>query len=92
MAIVAEYAVDNDRGVMMVANYDVFKQGDKWVGKREDGSRASVSSDTQQETYNETRDLMARSGGGELKLHGTDGKIREKNTIAPAKDPRNSKG
>lgn len=77
---------------MTVPNYDVYKQGDKWVGKREDGSHVSVTADTQKVAYDETRDLMMRNGGGEIKLHGTDGKIRDKNTIAPAKDPRNSKG
>lgn len=77
---------------MTVANYDVFKQGDKWVGKREDGTRASVSAETQKDAYNATRDLMARNGGGEIKLHGANGKIRDKNTISPASDPRKTKG
>lgn len=73
-------------------DYDVFKQGDKWVGKRDDGKRASVSADTQKAAYDATRDLAARNGGGEIKLHGVDGRIRDKNTIAPAKDPRSTKG
>ncbi|MCT1436228.1 DUF2188 domain-containing protein [Brachybacterium paraconglomeratum] len=75
-----------------MVNYDVYKQGEKWIGKREDGTRASVSAETQKEAYDATRDLMARNGGGELKLHGADGKIRDKNTIAPANDPRATKG
>lgn len=75
-----------------MANYDVYKQGDKWVGKREDGSRASVSAETQKAAYDATRDLMARNGGGEIKLHGTNGTIRDKNTIAPATDPRKTRG
>lgn len=73
-------------------DYDVFKKGDKWVGKRDDASRASVTADTQADAYNQTRDLAQRNGGGEINLHGVDGKIRDKNTIAPAKDPRNIKG
>jgi hypothetical protein len=73
-------------------DYDVFKKGDKWVGKREDASRASVSANTQADAYKQTRDLTQRQGGGEVKLHGLDGTIRDKNTIAPKKDPRSSKG
>lgn len=75
-----------------MADYDVYKKGDKWVGKREDASRASVVAETQAEAYKQTRDLMNRNDGGDLKLHGVDGKIRDKNTIAPAKDPRKTKG
>ena len=76
----------------MMPNYDVYKSGDKWVGKRDDASRASVTGATQADAYSATRDLASRNGGGEVKLHGLDGRIRDKNTIAPAKDPRSSKG
>lgn len=73
-------------------DYDVFKKGDQWVGKRDDASRASVTAATQAAAYNATRDLAARNGGGEVNLHGLNGQIRDKNTIAPAKDPRGTKG
>lgn len=75
-----------------MADYDVFKTGDKWVGKRENASRASVKADTQTDAYKQTRDLAERQGGGEVKLHGINGTIRGKNTIVPKKDPRRSKG
>lgn len=77
---------------MRMADYDVFKKGDQWVGKRDGASRASVTAGTQAEAYDATRDLSARNGGGEIKLHGVNGAIRDKNTIAPARDPRSSKG
>lgn len=74
-------------------DYDVYKKGDQWVGKREDASRASVSADTQKAAYEATRDLAARNGGGDISVHRADnGQIRDKNTIKPAKDPRSSKG
>lgn len=75
-----------------MADYNVYKRGEKWVGERTDASRISVSADTQAAAYDATRDLAARSGGGEISLHGRDGRIRDKNTIAPAKDPRSTKG
>jgi hypothetical protein len=73
-------------------DYDVYKKDDKWIGKREGATRASVSADKQADAYQKTRDLAGRNGGGEVKLHGRDGTIRDKNTIAPKKDPRSSKG
>ncbi|GLU58588.1 DUF2188 domain-containing protein [Paenarthrobacter ureafaciens] len=73
-------------------DYNVYKKGDKWVGEKEGASRASVTGDTQAEVYRETRDLSQRNGGGEISVHGVNGQIREKNTIAPAKDPRKTKG
>lgn len=73
-------------------DYNVYKKGDQWVGKRDDASRASVTADTQAAAYNATRDLAARNGGGDISLHGRNGQIRDKNTIAPAKDPRSTKG
>jgi len=60
--------------------------------KRDDASRVSVTADTQAAAYKQTRDLASRNGGGEINLHGSDGKIRDKNTISPAKDPHSIKG
>lgn len=73
-------------------DYDVFKKGDKWVGKRDDAARAAVVADTQAGAYDQTRSIISRNGGGEINLHGVNGRIRDKNTIAPAKDPRKTKG
>jgi Uncharacterized protein conserved in bacteria (DUF2188) len=73
-------------------DYDVYKKDGKWIGKRDNASRASVTADTQDAAYKKTRDLAQRNGGGEVKLHGVDGAIRDKNTIAPKNDPRSSKG
>ena len=75
-----------------MANYSVYHDGNGWAGKRDDSNRASVRADTQADAYNATRDLMARNGGGEISLHGLNGQIRDKNTIAPARDPRSTKG
>jgi hypothetical protein len=73
-------------------DYDVYKKNDGWVGKRDDASRASVSAKTQAAAYGATRDLAARNGGGDISVHGVNGRIRDKNTIKPARDPRGSKG
>ncbi|GAB3129563.1 DUF2188 domain-containing protein [Glaciibacter psychrotolerans] len=73
-------------------NYNVYKRGDEWVGERDDATRVSVIASTQAEAYDATRGILARQGGGEISLHGRDGAIRDKNTIAPGNDPRNIKG
>ncbi|WP_407341948.1 DUF2188 domain-containing protein [Pengzhenrongella phosphoraccumulans] len=72
--------------------YDVYKDGDAWKAKRDDASRASSSHDTQADAVSAARGYLGNQGGGELKIHGTDGKIRAKDTIAPGHDPRSTKG
>ncbi|MFB0835678.1 DUF2188 domain-containing protein [Arthrobacter halodurans] len=71
---------------------NIYKEGNDWKAKRSDSSRASIVAPTQREAYDKARDLLSRNGGGEISTHGTDGKIRDKNTIRPAKDPRGLKG
>ncbi|OYN99194.1 DUF2188 domain-containing protein [Enemella evansiae] len=44
------------------------------------------------EAYAAARDYSAGHGGGEVSIHGRDGRIRDKNTLAPAHDPRNIRG
>lgn len=73
-------------------NYDVYKDGNEWVGKRSDASRASVRNSTQAGAYDETKAISSRNGGGEINVHGRNGQIRDKNTIKPARDPRSSRG
>ena len=47
---------------------------------------------TQKEAIDAARELLYKQGGGELSIHGEDGKIREKDTIAPENDPADIKG
>lgn len=65
-----------------MADYDVTKDpsGD-WKATREGAGKASSRHDTQREAYNAARDYAANSGGGEVRIHGEDGKIRNTNTI-----------
>ena len=76
----------------MANNFNVYRDGDDWVGKRQDGQRATVRADTQQGAYDALRDKLAAGSGGEITVHGVDGRIRYKNTIAPAHDPRETRG
>jgi hypothetical protein len=71
------------------------------VQKRDDGkhevrkpgaSRASAVTDMQAAGIDRARDILANDGGGELQVRGLDGAIRRQDTIAPANDPKSSKG
>ena len=63
-----------------------------WANKKDGGERASSLHDTQREAAKAAREQLKSSGGGELKVKDEQGKIRQKDTIAPAKDPYPPKG
>jgi hypothetical protein len=63
-----------------------------WANKKDGGERASSLHNTQAQAVNAARKQLKETGGGELKVKNEDGRIRSKDTIAPAKDPRRTKG
>jgi hypothetical protein len=66
----------------------VFRREDgKWVNQRGAASRPAGVHDTQKAAAKEARGMLKNQGGGELTIHGVDGKIRSKDTIAPGNDP-----
>lgn len=70
----------------------VFRNPDgTWSNKRDGATRAASKHDTQAEAAKAARKMLQKSGGGELKVKGRDGKIRSKDTIAPGNDPRDIK-
>lgn len=75
---------DNDRHVV--------KRDDGWAVVKEDAKRASAVVSTQKEAINRAREIVDRAGGGELTIHGKDGKIRAKDTIVKGNDPRDIPG
>lgn len=58
-----------------------------WENKRNDADRAGSVHRTQKEAEGSARDMLKKSGGGELTTKGRDGKIRSKDTIPPGNDP-----
>ncbi len=76
----------------MADNYHVMydASGDRWVGRRDGASRASVVGSTQKAVADQTRDL-ARKAGAELLTHRKDNnQIRAKDSYGS--DPRSSRG
>ena len=63
-----------------------------WANKRDGASRPASIHPTQAAAVSQAREQLKNAGGGELKIKGEDGKIRAKDTIAPAKDPYPPKG
>lgn len=71
---------DNDRHV--VPNPD-----GGWDVRAPGASRASSHHETQAEAIDRGREIVGNAGGGELRIHGRDGKIRDSDTIPPGNDP-----
>ena len=71
-----------------MANYHVVRnEYNDWEALREGSSRASSLFDTQREAEQEAKRLSGNTGGGEVRIHGLDGKIRDSDTVPPARDP-----
>lgn len=70
-----------------MADYHVTPKGDKWQAKQPGASRASGLFETQREAEQQAKVWSHKSGGGEVAIHRPDGRIRDKDTVAPAKDP-----
>lgn len=58
-----------------------------WDVKKPGSARASAHTSTQQEAVDRAREIVRNQGGGEVRIHGRDGRIRDSDTIAPGNDP-----
>ena len=63
-----------------------------WAVRRPGSTKASARTKTQDEAVGRAKDILRRQGGGEVRIHGRDGRIRDADTVAPAHDPRRSRG
>jgi len=70
-------------------NYHVVRSKNKseWVVKKAGASRVSGSFSTQREAEKSAKTFAKNKGGGEVRIHGRDGKIRDSDTVPPANDP-----
>lgn len=58
-----------------------------WDVKQPGSSRASAHAQTKAGAINRAREIVHNSGGGEVRIHGKDGRIHDSDTIAPGNDP-----
>jgi hypothetical protein len=72
---------------------DVVQQGDgTWSVTKPGGGRASATADTQDKAIRRGTEILRNDGGGELRIHGTDGQVRDQRTVSPGNDPYPPKG
>lgn len=72
-----------------MSNYHVIQNNhsEDWSVKREGASRVSGHYRTQAKAEKAAKKFAAQSGGGEVRIHASHGKIRDTDTIPPARDP-----
>ena len=58
-----------------------------WDVEAPGARRASSHHDTQADAIDRAREIVGNSGGGEIVIHGRDGRIRDSDTVAPGNDP-----
>jgi hypothetical protein len=72
---------------------DVVRREDgRWEVTKPGGQRPGAITDTQSEAIHRGSEILHNDGGGELRVHGVDGVIRDQRTIAPGNDPYPPKG
>ena len=72
-----------------MANYHISKDKEKkkWRIKKEGAGKVSGYADTQKEAEKIAKEYSANSGGGEVRIHGVNGPIRDSDTVPPGNDP-----
>lgn len=58
-----------------------------WDIKKPGGARASGHTTTQGEAVRRAKEIVTNQGGGEVRIHGRDGRIRDSDTVEPGNDP-----
>ncbi|WP_372492317.1 DUF2188 domain-containing protein [Actinomadura litoris] len=79
-----------ERGVVAkrANSRDVVQRDDgKWAVTKPGGGRASATADTQRQAIQRGAEILSNDGGGELRIHATDGRVRDQRTISPGNDP-----
>jgi hypothetical protein len=58
-----------------------------WDVKAPGAKRASSHHDTQADAEQRAKEIVGNLGGGEVRIHRPDGRIRDSDTVAPGRDP-----
>lgn len=64
----------------MANQHVVYRGHNQWAVLRANANRDSIVVNNQQKAFKIARKTTAKQGGGEVFIHGRDGKIRERNT------------
>ena len=58
-----------------------------WAVKKPGSSKPESVHRKQSSAEDAAKQQVRREGGGEVRIHGTDGRIRDSDTVAPGNDP-----
>lgn len=58
-----------------------------WDVRAPGADRSSSHQPTQGDAIDRAREIVGNSGGGEVVIHGRDGRIRDSDTVPPGNDP-----
>ncbi|MEX2324049.1 MAG: DUF2188 domain-containing protein [Acidimicrobiia bacterium] len=58
-----------------------------WDVVAPNAKRVSSHHDTQSEAELRAKDIVRNAGGGEVRIHGRDGRVRDSDTVVPGNDP-----
>lgn len=58
-----------------------------WKVVKPGAKRASARTKTQAEAERRAKQIVANQGGGEVRVHRRDGRVRDSDTVKPGKDP-----
>jgi len=58
-----------------------------WDVTKPDSRRASAHTDTQAAAIDRAREIVTNAGGGEVRIHGRDGRLRDSDTVGGGNDP-----
>jgi hypothetical protein len=74
---------------LSMTNYHVIKNknSEDWEVKKEGAERASGRYDTQSKAEQAAKEFAGQSGGGEVRIHTPEGKIRDTDTVPSVNDP-----
>ena len=73
---------------MKKTNYHVMKHPDGgWQGKKEGSQKATFITETKKQAEQKAKAIVSNQGGGEVRLHGKEGRILDSDTVKPGNDP-----
>lgn len=58
-----------------------------WDVKKPGSGRTVAHTETQKAATDRARQIVRNAGGGEVRVHGRDGRIRDSDTVPPGNDP-----
>ena len=65
----------------------VPSRGGGWDVKAPRAERSSAHTQTQEQAIDRAREIVHKSGGGDVVIHGRHGQIRDSDTVEPGNDP-----